>query len=159
MDININISGGDNIAAAIVGLAETLACLNGTSAIMPSDKAPALAGAVQPATESKSIPASEKPLSGTPVTPAKAKAINQIIATPSAAETVQPKEAAAVDPEAVITADKLPDVRQQVADAMKAGTCTHDALKEWLDAHQTERVTLVRNKDLPDLLAFLKGAK
>lgn len=154
MDININVrfSAEDAFAGALLALASAYEAAQSAQAWKAVDSAAAheaASAAKQTRMSAKDTEAKPKQVGAKPVSARENGAINDMLAVPSAAE--------AGDPEGVLAESELSRIRPQVAAFLKSSDGGKEKLRSFLDAHGAERVTKVKRKDVPALLALIGG--
>lgn len=157
MDININVrfSAEEAFAGALLALASAYEAAQSAQAWKAVDSAAAhevheaASAAKQTLMSAKDTESKPKQVGAKPVSARENGAINDMLAVPSAAE--------AGDPEGLLAESELSRIRPQVAAFLKSSDGGKEKLRSFLDAHGAERVTKVKRKDVPALLALIGG--
>lgn len=135
MEINVKITAPE-LAEALNNFANTLSAFMVSGAQYPEATAADIARASAKAVKAPEVVKVDKQVQ------------QPVMEMPPTAEAEAPK---------IITPEQLPDIRAKVKAFLDKDTANRATLKEWLSAHDTDRVTHVRQSDVPDLLALIGG--
>lgn len=158
MDININVRfmADDDFLQGVLALTQALQSMEKAQSWMAYTKAASM-GLVKPKPveqQTQAQPKAEKPKqasaikAGQAVGPAQERAINDMLSVPSQKELAESADE-------TLPESELAQIRPKVAAFLKSHEDGKQKLKEWLTAHDAERVTKVKVKDKDALLAFI----